>query len=205
MPASRFIEFAKAYGIRQFPGTIPTAIAMGGGTLLEVTPDAAGGESFRVDSLVLSGGWQPDLTLWHLCGGQSQWSRARHRLEPMGQVEGVALAGSAAGYVTRKGAIASGADAVDLLLGRQRRAVEELRIDPVYETPDGPTFVAPAADEGAPAYLDDSPSLLRRPLPPVPPRLCPSCAAAPPMASRRWPIPRWHSPSAKSPPGWRWG
>lgn len=171
LPASRFIEFAKAYGIRQFPGTIPTAIAMGGSTLLDVTLDAAGVERFRVESLILSGGWQPDLTLWHLCGGQSRWSPMRHRLEPVGQVESVALAGSAAGYLTRKGTMASGADAVDLLLGRPRRPIEEVRIDPLYETPDGPVFVAPAAEEGAPAYLDDSPSLLRRPLPPVQPRL----------------------------------
>lgn len=170
-PASRFIEFAKAYGIRQFPGTVPRTIAPAAkGHLLEVEMDATE-ESFRVDSLILSGGWQPDLTLWHLCGGRSTWSDLHHRLEAAGRVDGVALAGSAAGYLSRKGAIASGADAIDLLLGRPRKSIEDLRVDPLYETPDGVSVVAPPAEDAAPAYLDFSPSLRRRPVPAPRPRL----------------------------------
>lgn len=171
-PASRFIEFTKAYGIRQFPGTIPRAVRLAGGGQLEVELDAPGEERFRIEGLVLCGGWQPDLTLWHLCGGQSRWSAQQQRLEAVGHVDGIALAGSAAGYLTRKASMESGADALNMLLGRPRQAVADMRVDPLYETPDGATFIAPpgAEADAAPSYLDASPSLLQRPVAPDRPR-----------------------------------
>ena len=78
----------------------------------------------------------------------------------------VVLAGSAAGYFTRRAAIRSGADAVDLLLGRRRKPVDDPVIEPLYETPDAAAFVAPAGEAPAPTYLDGGPGLLRRPTPP---------------------------------------
>src|SRR5690606_38211865 len=90
-----------------------------------------------------------------------------HRLEAAGELDGIALAGSAAGYVTRHGCVQSGADAVDQLLGRPRQRVEDRRIDPLYETPDAPAFIGPAPPEAsAPVYLDGGASLLQRPAPP---------------------------------------
>jgi len=162
-PASRFIEFAKAYGIRQFPGTTVRAVTparTGQGLAVE----AGEGNSVTVERLVAAGGWQPDLTLWHVAGGNSQWAAERHRLEAASALDGIVLAGSAAGCLTRHGCIQSGADAVDQLLGRDRRQVQDTIIDPLYETPDDPAFVAPPAPEdGPPAYLDGAIGLLQRP------------------------------------------
>ncbi|MBD8065320.1 FAD-dependent oxidoreductase [Devosia sp. PTR5] len=160
-PASRFIEFSKAYGIRQFPGTWlghAETVSRGGGLAVHLGEDVP----VATDRLVVSGGWQPDLTLWHLGGGPSAWSTERNRLEPFGQIEGVALAGGAAGYFTRLGCIQSGADAVDQLLGRPRRPIEDPLIDPLYESADGPSPISPAT-EGPPSYLDGGHSLLERP------------------------------------------
>ncbi|WP_152658646.1 hypothetical protein [Devosia chinhatensis] len=49
------------------------------------------------DALIVCGGWQPDLSLWHMAGGSSLWQSLRQRLEPVGNIDGIALAGSAAG------------------------------------------------------------------------------------------------------------
>lgn len=164
-PASRFIEFTKAYGIRQFPGTVPqsVAIAKAGGSLA-VHVDVERADSATTERLVVCGGWQPDLTLWHIGGGASAWSSARYRLEPQGALDGIALAGSAAGYLTRKGCIQSGADAVDILLGRERKIVEDPVIEELFETPDAATPMGPQRDDAPAAYLDVTAQLLRRPL-----------------------------------------
>ena len=165
-PASRFIAFSRAYGMVQSPGTIPLSAAMArAGGLLQVHSDRSDAPVMGTDRLLVSGGWQPDLTLWHVAGGASQWHHGRGRLEAMGQREGIVLAGSAAGYFTRLGCIQSGADAIDQLLGRNRRPVEDPQIDRIYETPDAPAGIAPESAEGAPAYLDGGLAMLQRPAP----------------------------------------
>lgn len=172
-PASRFIEFSRAYGIVQSPGTIPaeTGIARAGGTLA-VHLDRPDTEPIVTERLLACGGWQPDLTLWHVAGGASQWHHGHGRLEALGQRDGIVLAGSAAGYFTRRAAIQSGADAIDQLLGRQRRPVDDPIIDPLYESPDaGPGMAAPRT-RAVPTFLDGGVGLLPRPLP----------------SARRWPF-----------------
>lgn len=162
--SSRFIEFCKAYGIRQFPGTTPHAITPGPhGQLLVDLPH---GNPVIVDRLVLCGGWQPDLTLWHLAGGESRWNVQRQRLEPVGEVPGLALAGSAAGHFTRRGCVTSGIDAVDRLLGRPGKGIEDPVIDAFYETPDRQMQVEPGEDTLSPTYLDADETLMLRPAPP---------------------------------------
>jgi sarcosine oxidase subunit alpha len=190
-PQSRFIEFSKAYGITLAAGTIVASVATapkGGG--LVVSPELVVGGFSRaeptlpVDRLVVCGGWQPDLTLWHMAGGESTWSPARARLEPRGGPAGIALAGSAGGWLSRSACLASGVDAVDALLGRQRRAVEERLIDPIYETPDAPPPIGDVPDEVAPpAYLDSGWRHIERPR----------------LKASRWPA--W-LPFAPAPPGW---
>ncbi|MFC3704598.1 FAD-dependent oxidoreductase [Devosia honganensis] len=166
-PASRFIEFSRAYGMVQSPGTGPAfAETARAGNAVRLHADQAGSEPLEADRLLVCGGWQPDLTLWHVAGGHSRWHDARHRLEPSGALDGVALAGSAAGWFTRRGCIQSGADAVDLLLGRPRKPVDDPRIDPLYETPDAPVHIAPPRPQSPAAYLDAGAQLLPRPEPP---------------------------------------
>ncbi|MCP8884237.1 FAD-dependent oxidoreductase [Devosia sp. XJ19-1] len=166
-PASRFIQFSRAYGMVQSPGAMPGAvdIARAGGTL-SVEIDGREGPSLSAERLLVCGGWQPDLTLWHVAGGASQWHHDHGRLEAVGTCEGIVLAGSAAGYFTRRGCIQSGADAIDQLLGRPRQAVDDPIIDPLHESADGPAGIAEPRPDGRPAYLDGGVGFLERPAPP---------------------------------------
>lgn len=190
-PQSRFIEFSRAYGITQAVGTViasATPAPKGRGVIavpqLMMDGYSQTEPALAVDRLVVCGGWQPDLALWHMAGGESRWNPVSHRLEPHGAATGITLAGSAAGWLSRSACLASGGDAVDALLGRQRRAVEEHLIDPIYETPDAAAPLGDAPDEDTqPAYLDSGGRHIERPRRHV----------------SRWPA--W-LPFAPQPPGW---
>jgi sarcosine oxidase subunit alpha len=170
-PQSRFIEFAKAYGITMAAGTMVAAAApaqRNKGLLLTSRLALDGldraGTGQTVDRLVVCGGWQPDLTLWHMAGGHSTWNAAATRIEPRHGPAGIVLAGSAAGWVSRSACVASGADAVDVLLGRKRRPFEERLVDTLYETPDAGASIGDAPDETSqPAYLDGGWRYVERP------------------------------------------
>lgn len=177
-PQSRFIEFAKAYGITMAPGFLPASAAPNNGRGITLAPHLSAGRQttpdaqFSADRLIVCGGWQPDLTLWHMAGGHSHWNAQTHRLEPLDGPNGVALAGSAAGYISRHAAIDSGADAVDMLLGRDRKPVHEVIIDAIHETPDAPCPIGPVTPEvAAPAMLDGGVRLIERPPTPTKARL----------------------------------
>lgn len=190
-PQSRFIEFSKAYGITLAAATIVAAVRAAKGNGLVVSPQLAMAGLTRaepditVDRLIACGGWQPDLALWHMAGGESRWNGVAGRIETTGTgPAGVVLAGSAAGYLSRHACLASGADAIDMLLERPRIMVEELTIDPIYETPDDPAPLASAADApGAPTFLDASRRYIERPVP----------------QKSRWPV--W-LPFGPKPAGW---
>ena len=190
-PQSRFIEFSKAYGITLAASTVVAAARPAPkGKGLVVTPQLAMEGLARTeldlvgDRLIACGGWQPDLTLWHMAGGESRWNSVAARIEPTVGPSDVALAGSAAGYLSRRACLASGGDAIDLLLGRPRRMVEELTIDPIYETPDAPASIATASEEpAAPSFLDAGRRYIERPV----------------TTKSRWPT--W-LPFAPKPAGW---
>lgn len=166
-PNSRFIAFTRAHGMRHSTASVVASVSqLRTGNSIAVHLDPPDSTVLTADRLIVCGGWQPDLTLWHVAGGRSAWHGGHHRLEAVGTLDGVVLAGSAAGYFTRRAAIRSGADAVDLLLGRRRKPVDDPVIEPLYETPDAAAFVAPAGEAPAPTYLDGGPGLLRRPTPP---------------------------------------
>lgn len=179
-PQSRFIEFSKAHGFTLASGTIVSAARPAPKTRnLAIEPHAALDDQSRTeppllaDRLVVCGGWQPDLTLWHMAGGESQWNSTTARLEPTMAPPGVVLAGSAAGWFTSRACLSSGVEAVAGLLGSPRKPVDDPVIDPLYETPEAPAPVAPTSnkDGDAPAYLDAGHGYLERPRP----------------APRRWP------------------
>lgn len=172
-PESRFIEFSKAYGITLAPGIkIDFVRPVGQAVAVHSGLSFAGPErelpALEVDSLVVSGGFQPDLELWHGRGGQSAWDERLGRLEPQGEIEGVALAGSAAGWTTTGACLMSGTAAAAHLLGRDTEAVSETWVDPIYETPDAPASIGLPSDQIA--YLGGGPHLLPSPTlsPPVP-------------------------------------
>ncbi|MHA6691540.1 FAD-dependent oxidoreductase [Devosia sp. A449] len=170
-PQSRFIEFAKAYGITQAAGTIvATAAPAAKGAGLVITPELAldaftrAEPELSVDRLVVCGGWQPDLTLWHMAGGESAWDAGHASLQPRQGPAGIALAGSAAGWLSRRACLASGGDAVDALLERDRLPVEDVLIDPIYETPDAPAAIGAVPDETEqPVFLDAGRRYIERP------------------------------------------
>src|SRR5690606_8248806 len=80
-PQSRFIEFSKAYGITMAAGTIPgTATLAAKQRQISLTPQSAfhhqpqAEPALAADRIIVCGGWQPDLTLWHMAGGESSWN-----------------------------------------------------------------------------------------------------------------------------------
>lgn len=171
-PQSRFIEFSKAYGITQAAGTVAATVAASPTrNALIVTPQLALDELASVEAplqaerLVASGGWQPDLTLWHMAGGESRWNPTSSRLEATGALPGITFAGSAAGWLSRSACLDSGSHAVDSLLGKSPKPVEDRLIDPVYETPDGAAPIGALPQEGGQsAFLDGGHGYLARPL-----------------------------------------
>ena len=173
-PQSRFIEFSKAYGIPLGRALRPIAAdAARGGSGLSVKLGVAfdgierGSEEFNVDHFLVSGGWQPDLTLWHMAGGSSHWERDSARLEAEGTVAGTVLAGAAAGFRTAAACIQSGEAATATLFGRSAPRIVDVEIDPIHETPDDPTPIAPFDSKAERAtYLDCGASLTLRPSPP---------------------------------------
>ncbi|MDB5538052.1 MAG: FAD-dependent oxidoreductase, partial [Devosia sp.] len=173
-PQSRFIEFSRAYGIMQAGGTIPALAApaakgFGLAVTLQLSFDgyAAHAEApVPTDLLLVCGGWQPDLTLWHMAGGRSRWNAERHRIEPIGVLPQIALAGSGAGHFSKHACLLSGQDAVDRLFGAPRTQVVELTIDPAYETLDAPTPKVPRSETTEQtSYLDAGLNLIQPPDP----------------------------------------
>ena len=170
-PQSRFIEYSRAYGIMQVGGTIPAGAApaakgYGLAVSLQLAFDGYAQPDAPVpaDVLLVCGGWQPDLTLWHMAGGRSRWSAERHRIEPVGQLPQIALAGSAGGWFSKHACLVSGQDAIDALFGGPRSAVTELMIDPVYETADAATPAASREQSTASlSYLDAGLNLIQPP------------------------------------------
>jgi sarcosine oxidase subunit alpha len=171
-PQSRFIEFAKAYGITMAGGTLPgeaklaakeRQISLVPQSSLHRLPQAE--PPLLAERVVMAGGWQPELTLWHMAGGESRWNAQRNRLEPIldGPL-GMALAGSAAGFISGHACLKSGKAAVAQVLGRRPITVEERLIDPIYETPDAPTPATSSnGDVAPPAFLDAGQSYTERP------------------------------------------
>lgn len=171
-PQSRFLEFCKAYGITMAGGIVPIGASppkRGGrgvslANALSIEDYVRVEEPITAQRVIVCGGWQPDLSLWHMGGGNSAWQVERSRLNATQGPAHLALAGAAAGYLSTRACLESGRDAVDRLFGRERRPVEETVIDPIYETPDAPAPIAHHADVSeAPCYLDDGTSLTVRP------------------------------------------
>lgn len=175
-PQSRFIDFAKAYGIPLNRALMPVGARMGkrGAPILELhlaATMAGTGHTVMpllVDQMVVSGGWAPDLGLWHVAGGRSRWHTKTGRLEATGECEGIALAGAAAGFRNIEACAASGERASAALFGRNLENVEDAHIEALYESADDSTAIAPASGQiGAISYLDWGRSLTERPVSPL--------------------------------------
>jgi len=143
-PKSRFFEFAKAYGVSLVTGTRVehAQISKGGGlsVKLGLSGDVCGPDmdSINVERLVVCGGWQPDLSLWHLAGGQTKWDNTHMQLRASGRLENIKLAGSAAGATGMSQCALSGAAAFFDLIGQAHDLDTKAGNDwPMYESGDG--------------------------------------------------------------------
>ncbi|WP_338607354.1 FAD-dependent oxidoreductase [Pelagibacterium nitratireducens] len=158
-PQTRFIEFCKAYGYRLGWGmTIESAVPARRAGLAIHLANAENGapadDAISCDRLIVSGGWQPDLDLWLKASGPVRWDGKAQTLVPHGPLDGVVLAGSVAGYLSLAGCIAHGKAALQTALDGQDRRVDDPRIDPVFDTPDGPLLVSrPGQPNTAAAFI----------------------------------------------------
>lgn len=161
-PQSRFVDFAKASGLTLASGQIPTRAQRGRFSFAPLSGSGASVEH-DADQLVVSGNWQPELTLWMLAGGNVRWAPDKHALLAHGDVEHLALAGSAAGHRSMAACLASGRAAYALLFGQNPPDIEDSEPGTALETPEAPTPVAPAAGGVLPAFLDSGRTLVPRP------------------------------------------
>jgi sarcosine oxidase subunit alpha len=161
-PQSRFVDFAKASGLNLGSGQLPmAAIATRQG--LAVAFANAGtahtATTLEASSLLVSGGFQPELSLWMLAGGGVRWSA--DRLEAEGRLDRVVLAGAALGYRSLQACGQSGKVAVAQLFSEPVNLIDDVEIGASFETTDAPTPMAPPA-LGV-AFLDSGESLVQRP------------------------------------------
>jgi sarcosine oxidase subunit alpha len=163
---SRFVDFAKASGLKLAGGQIPVSAVVARSHGLQVSFATFGTASvptvFDTDCLIVSGPFQPDLALWMLSGGRTAW--ADGRLEPRGHVEHVALAGAATGYRSMAACLASGRAAAGEVFGGPAVQIDDAEIGAAYETPEASNMIAPAV-AGAPAFLESGASLIVRAVP----------------------------------------
>lgn len=166
-PRSRYFEFAKAYGISLTTGTqVEQAFAaarnrVGVQLELAAAPGERLGDPIETDRLIVCGGWQADLSLWHVAGGQSEWDPQRAQLVRSNRLDQVELAGYGAGATTMSQCVESGKAAV-LQLGRMAQGhVRGWRESNRHESADGPLPVAPLEAESTDCFLDGGFSLLQ--------------------------------------------
>ncbi len=180
-PKSRFFEFAKAYGISLATGTQVASASPGKRGRLNVqfalTSDSSmqSPEVLEVDRLVVCGGWQPDLTLWHGAGGRSVWQAERCQLLGVGELVDTALAGSCAGVLSMNACANSGREAFYDLSGMTFEGKALATPDIELESDDGYLPVVHGIDELETCFLDTGYSFTR-----------PAQGANPGLLARLW-------------------
>lgn len=160
-PRTRFIEFCKAYGFRLGWGAaIASAVPERDRLAIRLAGhrfDGSEDAPVRAHTLIVAGGWQPDIALWLLAGGTTAWDAGRGQLIGQGNVERVALAGSMTGIAGTNGCIESGTVSIGQLHDGRQRAIADPRIDEIHESRDGEFSVrAPASRGLPPAWLAPS-------------------------------------------------
>lgn len=171
-PQSRFVDFCKASGITLATGLAPRAAEPGSDAAalkvaFAVSIEGAAGDTAPMTTalLVASGAWQARLALWLVAGGGCAWNEERRHLDARGHLEGVALAGAAAGHRGLPACIRSGEHAVATLLGNDAPPIEDLQPDAIYESHDAPTPIAAWRVGRGAAFLDGGITFTTRPTP----------------------------------------
>lgn len=173
-PRSRYVDFCMASGLTLSTGLVPerAQLQKKTGTLrftLANVLDAgrSAPTEFDTDAIIAAGGFQPRLDLWVAAGGAIIWDKATHQFRPRGTIEGLVVAGSAAGWQSTRAAIGSGKAAALTLFGKAASPVDDPALPSHFESTDAPTAISRASGEGkGQAFLDAGAAFtLRRPLP----------------------------------------
>ncbi len=123
-PKSRFFEFAKAYGVLLATGTQVIGAKINADRSLGVQMGLSQNGSNRMldrietERLVVCGGWQPNLTLWHMAQGEMKWNSASQQFAGSGTLKNVKLAGACAGVTGMSQCAQSGISAFLELSGQ---------------------------------------------------------------------------------------
>ncbi len=176
-PQSRFVDFAKASGLHLAGGVQPLSAAAGrSGLTLQFANSGTATRTIEIeaDALVVSGPFYPDLSLWMLAGGWTQWRDGG--LRARGTLEHIVLAGAAVGYRSLAACVASGPAALAQAFGTRADSIEDFELGAPYETPEAPTPIAPPTGT-EPAFYDWGTSLISRPDPQWKPPLTPHAQA----------------------------
>ena len=159
-PQSRFIDYAKASGLTLASGQYPLSARPGHFAFANAGSLAVAAE-IEAAQLIVSGGWQPDLPLWMMAGGNVRWSSERAALVAAGALDDIAIAGAAAGHRSMLACADSARAAQAQLFGEEREGFEDTEAGTELETPDAPTSSAPAAEPN-PSFLSSGTSLATR-------------------------------------------
>ncbi len=161
-PKSRFIEFAKSYGIKLETGLMPIELKISDDKKqlhLEmglVWEDRFGKKStLNVDNIILSAGWLANLDLWLQAGGNVISSESPSGIKTQGKLKNISLAGSNSGWRSNFAIMQSGAEAINYLFRKKTSDIVEKRIDTLFETPIGSALIYKENIlDAAPKYYD---------------------------------------------------
>ncbi|MCF6301926.1 MAG: hypothetical protein L3J13_01785, partial [Devosiaceae bacterium] len=124
------------------------------------------GDPIPVDRLIVCGGWQPDLRLWHGVGGKTKWNITTEKLQAIGEVSRVILAGSCLGLQAMTDCWNSGQNAINSMLQKDKNVVFVPTINPEYESADGQLPISNSSANSTNCYLDSGHSLTQPSLKP---------------------------------------
>ncbi len=167
-PKSRFIEFAKSYGIKFEPGLLPLELASAKNSdNLELKLGLAWQErtnkiiSQSADNIILSGGWLANLSLWHQAGGEIEPLNKPFGLRARGEVKNIVLAGSNTGWQNNLAIIQSAKEAINSLFRKKTAIIVEKQIDELFESPIGELPISNHKElQGGVRYFDYGNSLI---------------------------------------------
>lgn len=174
-PNSRFFEIAKASGIKTESGVkIRSTSFDERNNIIDVDKELVWegivkSEPLRTDHLIISNGWLQRLHLWRQAGGIVSMQANEISVDSQ-TIPNVKLAGSCAGHQSNTAVEASAVAAVQTLLGEKPLAIIDVKIDPLFETPDGPLNINSfsGAQEASPTYLAAGSTLISRDTAPAP-------------------------------------
>ncbi len=142
-PKSRFFEFSKAYGISLATGSQVSYCRPQKNNKLLVQFGLASdletnvGDALSVSSLIVCGGWQPNLNMWLKAGGEIQWNDQFQQLRATGELVNVKLAGACSGAQSMSECVVSGENAVLRLQGISNHKSSYFTKNTEHESEDG--------------------------------------------------------------------